>query len=614
MSITRDVKENKDKTKGRNLLRPFLFVLVAVVVALATVLNPFYGFDTFFSDKLYTKLTGPRPDIVVIGVDEETLDAYGNFLTWSREKNADLINYLMADEENAPAVIALDFMYVDETDPVADAALAKASADAGNVVFATNLVYRGQLGTDENGEMYYDNYNISNVEEPYDALKESAIQGFSNVCIGEDGCVRYGMNTAHVGGDAKELDSFAYAIYKEYASKHGIEPVRPKENKAGQFMFFYSGECGEYSHFSMKRVLDGEIPPQAFKDAIVVVGAYAPGFQDSYKPSIDRGSVMYGCEIHANIVQSYLEGKTALPMNVVLMFVIVFAASFLLLLVMSKSKIAPAVIESLVFAAGMSFLGRWLASSQGKFMPIVYFYIFVLLADAYVVIEKYFLEKIRRRKTLEVFKKYVSPQVVEDLTTKGNFELKLGGEKRNIACMFVDIRGFTPLSESLEPEQVVSILNEYLTLTTSCVFKHNGTLDKFIGDATMAVFNAPFDQEDYLYEAVATAWDIKEGADELGERLLKKFDRKVGFGIGVNCGPAVVGNIGCDFRMDYTAIGDTVNTAARLESNAAANQILISEQVYSALKKRIKANPVGEIPLKGKSIKIMVYEVTDITC
>ena len=174
----------------------------------------------------------------------------------------------------------------------------------------------------------------------------------------------------------------------------------------------------------------------------------------------------------------------------------------------------------------------------------------------------------------------------------------------------MDIRGFTPLSESMEPEQVVAILNEYLSLTTRCIFAHHGTLDKFVGDATMAVFNAPFDQDDYIYEAVATAWDIKQGSRELGERLYQQFGKHVGFGVGVNCGEAVVGNIGCEFRMDYTAIGDTVNTAARLEANAKAEEVLISEYVYEKLKGRIEAEEVGEIPLKGKSNKIMVYRVT----
>ena len=236
----------------------------------------------------------------------------------------------------------------------------------------------------------------------------------------------------------------------------------------------------------------------------------------------------------------------------------------------------------------------------------------LLLLMVYFVIEKYFGEKLRRKKMLSTFRKYVASQVVDQLAKDDSFNLKLGGEKRNVAVLFVDIRGFTPLSESLQPEQVVNILNEYLALTTSCILGNNGMLDKFIGDATMAVFNAPFDLDDYVFRAVKAAADMRDGANALAEKLQAQFGKKVSFGIGVNCGEAVVGNIGCEFRMDYTAIGDTVNTAARLESRAAAGEILISKAVYEQLQDRITAEEVGEMELKGKSRAVMVYRVLKI--
>ena len=129
----------------------------------------------------------------------------------------------------------------------------------------------------------------------------------------------------------------------------------------------------------------------------------------------------------------------------------------------------------------------------------------------------------------------------------------------------------------------------------------------------MAVFNAPFDLDDYIYRAVCTAKDIADGSDELEQKLMERFGRKISFGIGVNCGPAVVGNIGCDFRMDYTAIGDTVNTASRLEGAAKSGQILISEAVYEAVKDRVEAEKIGVMPLKGKSNGILVYSLNKIT-
>ena len=224
----------------------------------------------------------------------------------------------------------------------------------------------------------------------------------------------------------------------------------------------------------------------------------------------------------------------------------------------------------------------------------------------------YLLETVKRRRVIGAFKKYVAPEVVDELAKKGDFSIKLGGEKKDVAVLFVDIRGFTPMSEGLMPEEVVEILNEYLNLTTNAIFKNKGTLDKFIGDATMAIFNAPFDLDDYVFRSVCTAMDIAKGSHALNDKLQERFGRSVSFGIGVHCGDAVVGNIGCEHRMDFTAIGDTVNTAARLESNAARGQILISKEVYERVKDRVDANAIGAIPLKGKSQEVFVYQLNEI--
>ncbi|MDD6182700.1 MAG: adenylate/guanylate cyclase domain-containing protein, partial [Lachnospiraceae bacterium] len=249
---------------------------------------------------------------------------------------------------------------------------------------------------------------------------------------------------------------------------------------------------------------------------------------------------------------------------------------------------------------------------MGYILPVLLVPAAVLIIYAELLIRSYVTERMRRRRVVSVFKQYVAPQVVDKISKEKDFELVLGGENRHIAVLFVDIRGFTTMSESLEPEQVVEILNEYLSLTTRSIFDHNGTLDKFVGDATMAVFNAPFDLDDYVFRAVCTARDIAAGSKELEEKIMKKYGKKVGFGIGVNCGPAVVGNIGCEVRMDYTAIGDTVNTAARLESNAKSGQILISQAVYEAVKDRVEATAIGEIPLKGKAKGVLVYSLDEV--
>ena len=330
-----------------------------------------------------------------------------------------------------------------------------------------------------------------------------------------------------------------------------------------------------------------------------------------YFVPVDRGQQMYGVEIHANIIQAMMEDKTlvSVPAWVDALITAVIVALLILicdrLSVLKTVTLCGAVVVIKLIAGLVLFNVGY--SANNVVLPVLT----ILIAVYYTGIHYY---KARKAKVSieRAFSKYVAPQVVDEIAKTGTYELKLGGENRDIAVLFVDIRGFTPLSESLEPEQVVDILNNYLELTTSCIFRHGGTLDKFIGDATMAVFNAPFDTEDYVYKAVLTAWDIVQGGIKMEKELSERYGKQVGFGVGVNCGPAVVGNIGCEFRMDYTSIGDTVNTAARLEANAPKGTVYISDTVYEQVKERIEVEEVGQIPLKGKSNGVFVYSVTGV--
>ncbi len=599
----------------KKYLKDFLLPLIpALIMLILIIAKPFYNADAFLCDMAYMDLQGPNPNIIIVAIDEETLIQYGNFSNWSREKSAELVEVLSADEETAPALIGFDIMFIGDSkvNPEADARLVEACKNAGNVVLATNLVYRGETKFDENGNPYYDDWNIETEELPFEALREVTDSGFATVLMSTDGFVR----TAQLFAETEEgyRTSFAYSLYENYMEILGEEAVKPDVTVINQCYFFYSGEVGEYETVSLYDVLDGERKEdikKSLKDSIVLVGAYASGMQDAYRAAIDRGQSMQGVEINANLLQALMDGKTAVEVPGGVHAGIMFVVTYLVFFLVRKQKLVISIVEMVVFTGIHVLAGRMLALN-GKVITQLYVVIVFALIIVYLIVEKYLVEKLRRRKMLSTFKQYMAPQVVDKLTKGNDFEIKLGGEKRDVAVMFVDIRGFTPMSENLQPEQVVQILNEYLTLTTESIFKHNGMLDKFIGDATMAVFNAPFDLEDYLYEAVATAWDIKSGSEKLEKKLMEQFGRTVSFGIGVNCGDAVVGNIGCSFRMDYTAIGDTVNTAARLESRAKPGQILISEKLYKALEDRIEAEEVGEMELKGKSKKIMVYSVTAI--
>lgn len=565
-----------------------------------------YTFDKVLADRIFQAPSSTDSSIKIVKIDEKSLEKIGQYMTWNRDIPARLVEILSADSDSSPAVIAFDVLYINEMDEAGDAHFAKACQEAGNVITATNLVYGKTALKDHNGDYYVDERNLLMVEESYPALRETTDDAFANTTQDRDGYIRQAL--AFEDTENGIMYSLSYQVYMRYMEHLGLEPQMPKLYDNNKFDFTFSGKSGAYETVSICDVLDGHIDPRAFKDCIVLIGAYAPGMQDSFNVAVQRGAQMYGVEIHANIVEALLEGKTAVPISPLLMAVLMALAAGVICHVNKKLKLFYSVLLLISASAAEILLGKFLFV-HGYTMQILVFP--VIMIDIFIasVVGKYIGEQRKRRDVVKAFKKYVAPQVVDEVSKSGEFKLILGGEKRDIAVMFVDIRGFTPMSEDLQPEQVVEILNEYLSLTTNSIFRNGGTLDKFIGDATMAVFNAPFDLDDYVFRAICTAKDIMVGTDELNRRIMERFGRTISFGIGINCGHAVVGNIGCDFRMDYTAIGDTVNTAARLESNAKRGQILISEKVYERVKDRVEATSIGVIPLKGKSNGISVYRV-----
>lgn len=587
-----------------------------ITVAIMLLSGIFYYFGTAglwdigVSDRLNQRESVTNKKIYIIGIDDKTLEQYGPVNTWSRDIPAKLVEMLNADETMKPSVIGFDVIYSEKADETADKHFADACKEAGNVVVAQSFSFKEMPETDENGKVTYNPYHVDYIIQPYESLKESAINGYANTTVDSDGYVRQAM--AYIDYEGERAYSLSSRIYKIYQESHGKEAVFPATyGKSNRFYFTYSGKPGGYNVVSMADVLDGTVDAGIFSDAMVLVGAYAVGMQDSYTPAISHNSQMYGVEIHANIIEALLEGKTQTPFSPVIYAVIAGVLCGLFFALASRLKMLPTGILFVLLTV-LNVVFAKIMYQRGSIVPVILLPIVLALIFLARVIQGYLAEIMRRRRVVNVFKQYVAPQVVDKISKDRDFELVLGGENRHIAVLFVDIRGFTTMSESMQPEEVVEILNEYLSLTTKSIFDNGGTLDKFVGDATMAVFNAPFALDDYIFRAVCTAWDMRAGANALADKFEKRFGKSVAFGIGVNCGNAVVGNIGCEFRMDYTAIGDTVNTAARLESNAKRGQILISEEVYKAVGDRVSVTPIGEIPLKGKSKGVFVYQLDEV--
>ena len=580
-------------------------LLVGLLVFILTVTNVFRFFDNMAKDSLYQIPRGIDSKIKIIGIDEKTMAELGPIQTWSRSFYADLLRKLNEQAESKPLLVGFDVLFSGDVD-AGDDDFTAAAAESGNVVIVDHLIYGRKLTTNEDG---FASYPVESIEEPFESLSSVCNMGYSNVSQDSDGTVRRIIPSEVYEGSEQKM--FSNILYEEYCKRKGITPNAVPVDKNGRAIINYSGKPGDYEYVSMIDVLNGNIDARAFTDSIVLVGAYAPGMQDDFEVPNGGSHQMYGVEVHANILQSYIQGRFSVNGNKYIFGLISAVIAMLMYLLFRKFKPWLSLIIMIIVIITFVFV-LIIFNNHGTAYSIIYLPMMLILSYIASLALGYLRELKKKKKILNAFRKYVAPQVVEEIAKKGDFQIKVGGENRDIAVLFVDIRGFTTMSEALEPEQVVEILNEYLTLTSKSIFDNLGTLDKFVGDATMAVFNSPFDLPDYEFKAVCAAMDIVNGGKALEKDLMAKYGRSVGFGVGVNVGPAVVGNIGCDFRMDFTAIGDTVNTAARLEANAKKGQVLISDALYERVKDRIEVEEIGEIPLKGKSKGVFVYEVTEV--
>lgn len=587
--------------KQRDFLRRLaLAIAIAAVFAVIAWSGLLDGMDGAVSDPLYHRPAATDGEIVVIGIDQYALDTLGPLSGWSRSGVADAINYLCADPDAMPAVIGVDVLYVGESAD-ADAMLVRAAADAGNVVLPSAATFGSDLVT-EGSDFYMDTRAVLAWDEPFDALADVTEQGHINAMADGDGILRHMMLYV----DAPEVGrsySFARIIYEKYCEVTGTEANPMPATDADGFFYlpYTTGAGGYYDSVSIADVINGEIEPDYFADKIVLIGPYAAGLQDEYRTSIDHAAPMYGIEVQANQIDAFRNGSIPREVSDTLQLVILVVLCVLALLWFWDRRVSHAVTGWLAVCLG--WVGVCLlAYRAGYVLHVLWVPLFITVLFIATVAINYIRAQREKRRVTDTFGRYVDPAILKELLVQGGSAEELGGKMHEVAVLFVDIRGFTTMSESLDPPTVVEIINQYLTLTTECIMRYHGTLDKFVGDCTMAFWNAPLPQEDPVYLACCAAMDMVEGSKELGEKLMERFGRTVSFGVGVHYGPAVIGNIGAPKRMDYTAIGDTVNTASRLESNAPGGKILISRTVADMLGERATTTSLGgSIKLKGKA-------------
>lgn len=648
-------KTAKTEKKRLETLYNIISLVIALVLGVSAALLSYsrflYEADEMFTNfvYLYTPFEKADSRITIISIDDDTISKYGEYDDWSRQVLADAVNAL---NENNASIIGLDVDLSGVKDTEGDEALVEACKNAGNVVaIATadfdsadhdNTADKAQSSTspsdaannepdnasaDKNSDSSQNNdlilskpadssidwsdHKAMSISFPYHELEDVVTTGISNALQqSPDGIVR--TAALSISYNDNDISSFASTIYMKYQDSLGQDYNMPNLSDDELFGFNRINNAQSYQIISLSDLLAGNADSSLIDGHITIIGALQiPDESMYYYQYLKSDYAQQEVLTETSIIQTLLNDKSVTDVPRLAMALLAgFITALFSVILRKKKKLWHIILQFLCIAVGI-FIAMNI-NHMGLRVLLLVPMIFCVLA---IIINLFFnliyanFEKRRMELTLKM---YVDSQVVDQISDFTPMELSSVSARRNIAVLFVDIRGFTSMSESLEPEQVVSILNEYFSVIYSSIIAWNGTLDKFIGDAAMAVFNAPNDVEDYVFNAVCAADDIQKNFEPLREKFMSEYGKEVHLGIGINSGTAIVGNIGCMGRFDYTAIGDTVNTASRLESKALPGQILISETVYAEVESRVSADRVGALSLKGKAKAVETYQIVTI--
>lgn len=363
---------------------------------------------------------------------------------------------------------------------------------------------------------------------------------------------------------------------------------------------------------SEDQLLNGEKPvldPSVFKDKIVFIGLTASGLLDIFQTPFGDEGTMPGIQLHASMADSILSGHFIQPASTASRVASVVIASVAIGLLAAfltfwgGAAAATAIMGGWTFFALSAFRGGlWLNMVQ----PLLAGALALFAGTAY----QYFVEGREKRRVSKLFGRFVSKDVYSHLMSNPD-EVALGGKRREMTVLFSDIRGFTSVTEKGDPEGIVSQLNEYFTHMVDIVFKHQGTLDKFVGDMVMALFSAPLDDPDHAEHAVQAAIDMIGELGQLNRKWAAEGRAMLDIGVGINSGDMIAGNIGSSAVMSYTVIGDNVNLGSRLESlnKEYKTRIIISDATRARLKGHYDMRPLGDVVVKGKSKPVAIFEV-----
>jgi adenylate cyclase len=452
--------------------------------------------------------------------------------------------------------------------------------------------------------------------------KAAAADGYFNMIPDPDGTVRWFPMTVLFGGEffaPMALVTLSHAQARApmaiTLSQWGVDEIRLGRqsipvDRYGRMLINYLGPEGLIPTYSAAALLNGTLPPDALKDKVVIVGATAVGIYDL---RVTPFSGTYpGVEVQATIMDNMLRGNFLRipPFGLVIMLLVLVALAVLLGLTLPRLSAAWAFIFTLIVMEGYVAVNYLLFTRQGLQLEIFYPLGLIVLVYLGVTMHRFLAEERERERIRKTFESYVAPTIVQEML-KHPEQLRLGGERREITVLFTDIRGFTTMSEDLAPEALVKLLHDFLNPMSNIIINQGGTIDKYMGDAIMALFGAPLIQADHPRLACRAALEMVATLEALNRTWAEQGRPPLKVGVGVNTGFVAVGNMGSDRLFDYTAIGDNVNLASRLEglNKYYGTNILVSEATAKAQDNSFILRDIDLVRVKGKAQAARIYEL-----
>jgi adenylate cyclase len=607
-------------TRRRLLVSSGLALATGALVAAAFWLTLFSTAQVQSADFLFA----PHPEeharsTVIVGIDERSyralLPQYGTMVNWPRTLYAHILDVLT---EAGARVIAFDIFF-DAPKPE-DPEVVAAITRAGNVIMPVEAEGPQAPRPSPGVAQEFDHFL-----RPTEAIsKAAAAEGLVNTTVDQDTVVRSVPLLLRAGGE--DLPALALIAVARFIRQPGVIDGPANDSlvyaagraipilETGSMLINFLGSPsspdrgGAFAMIPFADVMNGSFDRSLVRDKIVLIGLTIRGVDELATPTTAH-TRMWGVEVLGNAVETVLSQRFLVPLHREVTVGLIFLLALLAALVVAAWRPLPAAVGTLGLL-GLYLLAAGILFDYGILLNMIYPPGAILLAFATTLAYRVVFEQAEQRAIRSVMARYLSPSVSQCVLKEPD-RLYLGGETRAMTVLFCDLRGFTTLAHAMDPQALVVLLNEYMAAMTEIVFKRDGVLDKYIGDAIMAFWNAPISQPDHARRACETALDMIERLQQLQADWKQRGIPALEIGIGINTGPMVVGNMGSRDRLAYTVLGDAVNVASRLEglSKEYGTRVVIGEATRAEAGEMFEYRFLDMVAVKGRSEPLAVYEV-----